>query len=58
MSELVGPSKRGIVGTVPALVFAVGIGVLSATAYVTQHWRVMSAVLGALGFLLTPIIYW
>ena len=57
-SELVGPSKRGIVGTIPALVFAVGIGVLSLTAYWTQNWRTMSAILGGMGILITPLIYW
>lgn len=57
MSELVGPSKRGIVGTIPALTFAIGIGLLSLTAYKTQNWRTMSTVLGILGFLITPLVY-
>ena len=57
-SELVGPSKRGIVGTVPAGVFAVGVSLLSVTAWYTQQWRLMSILLGILGILLTPVLYW
>lgn len=56
-SELVGPSKRNIVGTVPAGVFALGVALMSLTAWYTQHWRIMSLLLGGVGLALTPVLY-
>ena len=56
-SELVGPSKRNIVGTVPAGVFALGVALMSLTAWYTQHWRIMSLLLGGVGLVLTPVLY-
>ncbi|XP_067937070.1 uncharacterized protein [Watersipora subatra] len=56
-SELVGPSKRGLIGTMPALAFSLGISLLAFTAWVTQNWRTMSIALGVLGLIITPAVY-
>lgn len=57
-SELVGSSKRNLVGTMPALAFACGICSLSFTAWITQNWRTMSAILGVYGLVLVPLMWW
>lgn len=57
MSELVGPSKRGIVSAHGGNAFAIGIATLSLSAYITQNWRINSIVLAGGGLLITPLFY-
>ena len=58
-TELVGPSKRGIVCTMPSIAFSSGIAALSLTAWFIHNWRTMTAVLSAFGIIVvTPAIYW
>ena len=58
-TELVGPSKRGLVSTGPSLVFSIGVVVLSLTAWLTQNWRTMTALLALFGLVVvTPFVYW
>ena len=58
-TELVGPSKRGIVSTMPSIAFSFGIAMLAFTAWFTHHWRTMTAVLSSFALLVNvPIVYW
>ena len=56
-SELVGPSKRGVISAMGGNSFAVGIATLSLSAWITQNWRINSIVLAGGGCLLSPLLY-
>ena len=56
-SELVGPSKRGVISAMGGNSFAVGIATLSLSAWITQNWRINSIVLAGGGLLLSPLLY-
>lgn len=58
MSELVGPSKRGVVSANGGNAFSVGVALLSVTAWITRNWRLNSIVLAGGGLLMTPLFYW
>ena len=46
---MVGPSKRGIFGVTLQAAFAVGIVLLSLTAYQVQHWRHLTLLISMMG---------
>lgn len=57
-SELVGPSKRGVIGAMPGLAFALGISTLSLVSWFTKDWKVMSIIFGIVGIVCTIPCYW
>ena len=46
-AEFVGPSKRGIVGILYGMSYAVGVTLLSGPAYFIRHWRYLQIALTA-----------
>lgn len=55
MTELVGPSKRALLGTLFPTVFAVGIGLHAGLAYVLPNWRHYTIATSLLSGLFVPL---
>uniref|UniRef100_A0A1E1XCU6 Putative sugar transporter n=1 Tax=Amblyomma aureolatum TaxID=187763 RepID=A0A1E1XCU6_9ACAR len=55
MTELVGPSKRALLGTLFPAVFSVGIGLHAALAYAITDWRHYSIATALLSALFIPL---
>jgi len=53
-NELVGPSKRSIVGVTLQASFSIGIVLFSLVAYYVRHWRQLTLLISLLG---TPFIF-
>lgn len=57
MVEMVAPSSRRYLTTMPGLAFTAGLCILSGTAWITKDWRTMSVIFGVGGILLSPLLY-
>lgn len=57
MTELVGPSKRALLGTLFPLVFALGIALHAALSYLIPNWRYYTIATSLLGALFIPLTF-
>ncbi|CAN7941472.1 unnamed protein product, partial [Ixodes hexagonus] len=56
MTELIGPSRRALMGTLFPLVFAVGIAMHAVLAYLIPNWRYYTIATSLLAVLFLPLI--
>ena len=57
MAEYLEAGQRRFLTTITGFAFSAGLCILSATAWLTQDWRLMSAILGFSGFTFLPLLY-